>query len=618
MSSSTDTTVRDEWDDDEVVQIEGGFDVDGTPMARAVLTPDSDKRRKEVLVDPRPPIPVIFLPGVMGSLLANKDSGQEVWSPPNLDEVASAVAGVISVVAGWFASATQRAARFDPVPAVVDPRGPINVEGCGLTEAEARRRGWGTVHRWSYHPTLAWLEHTLSRPMRLGVLRGEWINGDPEGKDGPLKPILGTDPSGYGAFGPGGAITTDDEVFKTFVSYRYPVYAIGYNFLQSNELSAQQVLDGVEFRPKNAEERIRILGIRQICRENHTDKAILITHSMGGLVARMASVLCSGADDILGVVHGVQPATGAPLFAKRFRTGGEGFIDQSLMGRDDAEFVAIASNAEGPMELSPMPDYNEGKPWWVFVDKKDGREILALPENGRTADLYTNQAWYGLLPDISLLDPAGIVKRKLEKEGSESSVFQDFCKRAIAVYARQKNLENSYHPNTYAIYGDGRLGPAPSNGSETPDKLETGLPEEDLQTWGRVVWQGDFPVGVTADDLKAAKLIRDDHQGEMTLLVRGQVVKLTVQRKAVAPKPGERDNGIISGDGTVPSWSAAAQGRGLVPGQSHGHADGVQMVFVQGGYDHQFSFKHPWSKWATLYSVAKIAHALKSSIPNDR
>ncbi|MGT2491022.1 hypothetical protein ACU4GD_12010 [Cupriavidus basilensis] len=118
--------------------------------ARAVLTPDSDQRCKEISFDPRSPIPVIFLPGVMGSLLANKDTGEEVWYPPNMDSVVSGISGAISVIAGWFASAAGRAKRFDPIPAVVDPRGPVKVGNSGLSEAEARRRGWSTVHRWSY------------------------------------------------------------------------------------------------------------------------------------------------------------------------------------------------------------------------------------------------------------------------------------------------------------------------------------------------------------------------------------------------------------------------------------------------------------------------------------
>ena len=151
----------------------------------------------------------------------------------------------------------------------------------------------------------------------------------------------------------------------------------------------------------------------------------------------MASQICNGADDILGVIHGAQPATGAPLFAKRFRTGGEGFTNGSLMGRDDAEFVAIASNAEGPMELSPMPDYNDCKPWWIFADKA-GKERMALPHQSALDELYVNDAWYGLLPNSSLLDPAGIVQKKLAKAGKDVGLLDNFKGTMRAVVDRHQ------------------------------------------------------------------------------------------------------------------------------------------------------------------------------------
>jgi len=604
---------------DDVVRLSGGFDADGVPCARAVLTPDSDRRRKEVHVDPRPPIPVIFIPGVMGSLLANRDTGEEIWFPPNLDSVMSGIAGVFSVMAGWFDSAAKRATRFDPLSAVVDPRGPVKVshEGVnsGLSEEEARRRGWSTVHRWSYQPTLVWLEYTLNRPMLAGVPHGEWAQGDPSGEYAALKAVLGTHPRDYGGYGPGEPITAGCEVFKALCRYRYPVYAIGYNFLQSNELSGRQVLDGVDFEDNQKKKTTRIMGIREICRENDSEKAIIITHSMGGLVARMASQVCGGADSMYGVIHGAQPATGAPLFAKRFRTGGEGstfkerLINKSLLGRDDAEFVAIASNAEGPMELSPMPDYNNRKPWWIFVDQA-GNERMALPKESALDELYINDKWYGLLPDPSLLDPAGISARMLKGWGKKISIHEHYKKTMDKVVERQRKLTNNYHPKTYAMYGDGALRSTGAVGVEAAPKLEMSKAEESLQTWGKVVWRGDLPKGVTEAELKAAQLIGDDHRGVLTIVVRGQTVRLTVQQQAVAPKDGERGNGIVPGDGTVPAWSAAAQGRGLIPGQSMGKANGVQMVFVQGGYEHQFCFNHPWTRWATLYSVARIAQSI--------
>jgi hypothetical protein len=264
------------------------------------------------------------------------------------------------------------------------------------------------------------------------------------------------------------------------------------------------------------------------------------------------------------------------------------------------------------MELSPMPDYHNGEPWWIVVDSKGKEPLMALPKSSALDELYINDKWYGLLPDHSLLDPAGIVKKRLDNEPIPISVYENYKRTMGIIVARQKSLQGNYHPNTYALYGDGALKPNPSGNSQESAKLEleTSLPDDKLQTWGKVVWEGDFPAGTTEADLMAAQQIGDDRHGVLTLIVRGQTVKLTVQQKANAPKEGQPDNGIVPGDGTVPAWSAEAQGRGLVPGVPGDKATGMQMAFVQGGFEHQFCFDHPWTRWATLYSFAQIARSI--------
>jgi triacylglycerol esterase/lipase EstA (alpha/beta hydrolase family) len=54
------------------------------------------------------------------------------------------------------------------------------------------------------------------------------------------------------------------------------------------------------------------------------EKVILVTHSMGGLVARYYSELLDGdfgQKNILGIVHGVMPDRGAPMAYKRMKAG---------------------------------------------------------------------------------------------------------------------------------------------------------------------------------------------------------------------------------------------------------------------------------------------------------
>lgn len=216
----------------------------------------------------------------------------------------------------------------------------------------------------------------------------------------------------------------DSAAFQHFVKYRYRVYAIGYNWLQSNEKSARDVIEGMDFDDKKTDKKMRLMGIKEIIAENDSGKAIILIHSMGGLVACMAIAMHSAADLMHGVFHNVLPATGAPIAAKRFRTGGgsegglNGFINGALLGSNADEFVVMAANAPGALELLPMPDYHNGEPWWIFA-RLNGEPVMKLPQQGDVYnEFYINPKWYGLVPEQanSLLDPAGIVKKLLESQ----------------------------------------------------------------------------------------------------------------------------------------------------------------------------------------------------------
>lgn len=375
---------------------------DGSSFGKFTLTPASDTRQKELLCDVRPIIPVIFIPGVMGTLLVNKNTGDEMFFPPNADTTGSKAAAAPWLYGAYHQNAAERQTKFNPLEAAVTTLGPINVgDGKTISEDEARRRGWGSVHRWSYHPFLLWLEQTLNSPKFFGKILGPWITPDPTGEKWALHPVLGTDPKKYGGFGNGAPIEADSTKFDHFTKFRYRVYAIGYNWLQSNSDSARQVIESTDYFNPKSKKKTHLMGIKEIIAENHSGKAIIVTHSMGGLVARMAIAMHGAADLMHGVFHGVQPATGAPLAAKRFRVGAEtegpstfitqdGYKNAALMGRNENEFVAVTANAPGPLELLPMPDYNNGEPWWIFA-RINGDPVVKLPKAGNAYDdIYTS------------------------------------------------------------------------------------------------------------------------------------------------------------------------------------------------------------------------------------
>lgn len=598
---------------DDVINLHARPEPGGGSSAKVTLTPESDKRTKKIHCDPRPSIPVIFVPGVMGSVLTNRRNGSPVWNPPN-DKVSR---GAISFLYnGYYANASARERQYDPFSACVTPLGAVNTSGCDLSDEGARRRGWGTVHSASYHASLAWLERELNNPMAAGKPTGVWASGDDKGDTFTQKPLLGTSPTEFGAHGAADvlqAIQATSEDFKKFCHFQYPVYAIGYNWLQSNLDSAKDLIEGVDYVDKRTGKKYRIMGVREICAENKVKKAIIVTHSMGGLVARMACVIAGNADLFYGVFHGAQPATGAALAARRFRAGGasEGVINKSLVGRDALEFTAVTANAPGPLELLPMPDYHNFRPWWIFRDYRKN-EVLRLPKPNATFDLFANPKWYGLVPDNSskVLDPAGIVAERLSKERTGKSVQQNFADTMKGVVTRQTALINNYHPNTYAAYGNGplrqRLVAPKSVGGQLPAS-EVTKGSADLLTFGNVIWRGGIPAGTTEADMLAAELVHDDLQGTVTISIKGHFVTLGAEDNSVLIGA---DKGIIPGDGTVPVWSGESVARGLKPGLDGGTAKGVRIAFEQAGFDHQGCFSHPWPRWAVLYSMVNIAKSI--------
>jgi hypothetical protein len=553
---------------DQVALIPSRLNKKGVSESRATLTPSSDTRDKVILCNTRPCVPVIFLPGVMGTNLKSL-AGKSVWAPPNASGAFDIMGAIGSAFCYFFRDAATRQTRLNPSDTMVDDDGDIDVGPSGLSREQAKERGWGEVHKMSYHKSLAYLQWTLNHPMLDGEPSGDWLGHKSNEKDGTLshndKAVIGTEPGDFGAVQPRLALTK--EGLAHYSHFQYPVHAVGYNWTQSNGDSAKLVF----------------ARIKAICDQyGEGTKAIVITHSMGGIVGRALAELVEGGKDLIyGILHGAQPATGAPLVAKRFRTGAESL--GVFFGRDDAEWTAVAANALSALELMPMPDYREGKPWW-FISDNSGNPVLALPKKagGSVDGIYVNSAWYGMVPDDRLIDPAGILKKTEEVSSGKKTVRGVFENSMATVADFQVSIAKKYHPNTYALYGAGEL-----LVSQGPSKSAKAL-----SAYGTVTWKGPLPLGTTESDLLSAVLLDDDHRGKWKIRVRGQVVTLNL---AGPDEPG---------DGTVPATSATAQ--------QGGH--GVQAVFKQGGFEHQYCFDHPWARWATLYAMAEISKVIPEPV----
>lgn len=154
-------------------------DTDGSLVAHTVATPKSFKVRAKITVGSRRVIPIIFVPGIMGSNLrvrldtatqAASDSGatqdidvgraattaqtagpsdlipgEPVWRPPN--------GSLDGLRAAWQWERRDPALRqrlLNPTLLEVDGNGDLGDEVSGLGFAEMRARGWGEVYLDSY------------------------------------------------------------------------------------------------------------------------------------------------------------------------------------------------------------------------------------------------------------------------------------------------------------------------------------------------------------------------------------------------------------------------------------------------------------------------------------
>jgi hypothetical protein len=411
------------------------YDKDGHPKTSVPFTPKADIKRYALAVPPHRVIPVIFVPGTMGSNLklkrlpegfqakryvkqartslsepvAYEPFGDKAWRP---DDAAGFMARRF-----WPLEAYERRRLLDPNNTEVDERGDIADSGMAPFVSrpqdqqanfrqEFARRGWGTVMLSSYGPLLCHLEYHLNAIYYRGEQSGYWrVNvmdrKHPETPPGGLYPV--------GVKSDWGEITGDaplsEEQLKKAARYWYPVHAVGYNWLKSNA-DAGAYLSG-----KIAEFIGHYAKLGYEC-----NRAILVTHSMGGLAARAAChpEMGQAESQVLGVVHGQMPATGAGAAYKRCHAGFEynrllGDVVGHILGQNGPEVAAVFSNSPGALELLPNQLYGAG---WLRVQERSGEVLLSLPKadpSSGKADPYgeiysVRDKWWRLMNPV-WIDP---------------------------------------------------------------------------------------------------------------------------------------------------------------------------------------------------------------------
>ncbi|GAB3438208.1 hypothetical protein GCM10027320_25540 [Massilia solisilvae] len=433
---------------------------------------------------------------------------------------------------------------------------------------KARARGWGEVFFKSYGQLLQHLESRLNNTFSEGELRQEW------------RDVVGVDPSVWGADQrlPLQALS-EDELKKVAMDCWFAVYAFGYNWLQSNGDSAKIIAKRIE----------QVIG--DLTRSGYEcNQVIVVTHSMGGLVGRALIHPKYGnlQDKVLGIVHGVMPAIGAPAAYKRMRAG---FEDPGMMsspteslgakvaGNFGDEVTAVLANAPGGLQLLPTESYGNG---WLRV-KHNGCDLDSWPKQGDPyKEIYkTRGKWYSLFRE-EWINPSGWPQDR------GGGTFERTCNYVEKAQNFHQTIANTFHPNSYAHYGA----------------------DPGRQSFGEVVWEIDKNCA-DPNGWQEWPILSDTRQGSVELVRR----KDNSDNKAFSPwiatprmpqaggsEIAESIHASIrppsaSGDQTVPIRSADYQ---LTSGVLKG-------VFRQIGYEHQSSCKDPRAIAATLYSIVRVA-----------
>ncbi|MBA3597385.1 MAG: hypothetical protein H0W40_08405 [Methylibium sp.] len=524
------------------------YDRRGNPQWKSIMSaPDASVAVVNMIPDRI--IPVIFVPGVMGSNL--KGIGRAAGVDWTLNSNLSMLP--------WLARGAQRRKQtLTPATMEVDDRGVIPT-GTLQGEEELQRRGWGEVGAISYAAFLVWLENALNDFDNPAA--GERVRLMNENLGAML-----------------GEAALSDEAVGLSYRYRFAVHACGYNWLDSNAHSANRLAQRID------DVIARYRRDRKKC-----EKVILVTHSMGGLVARYCSELAGMKDKILGVVHGVMPTLGAAAVYRRFKAGTEftpwysvlGATSAAVLGDDAGEMTAVLSSAPGPLQLLPTAEYGNG---WLQI--KDGKHKYSFPKDGDPySEIYAVRGkWWSMCEDrlMNPLNEERDPKKRQAQTDSDWQAFEDTIEEKVKPF--HESIRSKYHSNTCAFFGS----------------------DNDKRAYGKVTWTGN-----------GGGWLRGDRPADVLGARPVGGIELGTTRTAAAPLGG---TGWATGEHQSYSLSEPEEaGDGTVPHRSGVAAKDFVRAFLQVDVGHEPAFNHTKGQdnlracRFTLRSIVLIAQAVQET-----
>lgn len=559
----------------------GSFGSNGNPTFDWMLTSENLTGLVRLVVQDRI-LPVIFVPGIMGSNLMDLN-GEPVW---RLDTTMGVPWSLATNVAPMGAGGRQR--LMHPGRTQVDPNGKVPSAAGGTVfgakkrdrqEVYRNQRFWGEIADSSYHKFLLWLEDRLNGQglnpalwpdfsYRHPMMSAAPVPGQPrpeprlmEGQEMVVRGMAaGTNEK------PQDPLMSDDLLKR--VKMRMPVYACGYNWLDSNSNSARLLKERIE----------HVIGVES--QRASCEQVLLVTHSMGGLVARRCAALPGMEAAIAGVVHGVMPAVGASVAYRRCKVGmrDESFVAGLVIGSNGREVTAVFSQAPGALQLLPSAQYNRH---WLKVLDDQGGQVEAVPQSDPYSEIYLRRdRWWGLVREEWLRPDGGrpISWGAYEENINEARDFHDA-------------IRGAYHINTYVYYG-----------------ADEGIPSFETVRWR--MKQGarpDSSAPPTPERVRDMGFedVRDG--GASPLYVGGQLevvpsygmgMPATYQSSYWELVAERHDAG---GDGTVPASS------GQSPMLHANYQDRVRQQYRLTGFEHEPSYNDEGARLVTLHCIQKIA-----------
>lgn len=585
-------------------------------------------------------IPIIFIPGIMGSNIKDRNTGQHVWYPPNTTKE-----GLDASAAGEQRDARTRQIELNPDTTIVGQDGFIKEKDLsdidGFDRAKALNRGWGSVWWKGYSKILIYMEKYLNHELIKGNPSAKELK-DPDYFSGTKewKKIVATKSKSW--FGKSDNSKLEDiiddwgplkedielltkELHGKLANYSFPVFAIGYNWLQDNDKSAAYVAEMMN--------RLVKPQIKKEFPKQEFKKFIIVTHSMGGLVTRCLIQNSLVKNDILGVMHGVMPASGAPTVYQRIVRGWEGgeVVDgmlasyianktREVFGATSDRLMPVLANSPGALQLLPFANFvqhpdqqgQQSKAWLTLSARnRNGQVITArLPKGDPYNDIYTRtDTWWSMINE-DFLDPAGILNAQIDQE-TGIGVIDFYLKNIKKVKDFHIKIADSYHPITYAHYGvdekhlaynevlwsteqslpidteDDLIeyrGYAKHDAEKeevVEDQVDTSPPPAEEETARTITLE---PIEVTAEKYNGFEHLFDRDSFRTIEDTEGNVVTFNIR---IMP--------TSAGDGTVCSESGAdVEKRNL------------KQVFVMRGLDHAASYDDKNVHRSTIFSIAKM------------